>query len=448
SSGGWSSGQPDAAQPAPGQQTWPGASYQQYQQAAAPSSPFATATRTRPARSHGAPGWLALLVAMVVTALIAVGGTYALVGGRSSGDSSSTTGGSTGAQTTQSVPQVTSSGDAVDWEAVADAVGPATVTITVDSNSSEEIGSGVVYDADGHIVTNYHVISSAVGGTGAKITVTMSDSTLYTATVVGYDQTTDLAVLQLENPPSDLTVARFGSSADLTVGQSVMAIGSPLGLSATVTTGIVSALDRPVEVATESQNEQQVDPNDPFGQLQGNENQSSTASSSVITNAIQVDASINPGNSGGPLFDSSGSVIGINSSIASMSDSSSSSSGSIGLGFAIPADLVVSVADQLISTGSVDHAVLGVTIQSGTATVDGTTRLGAQVVSVNDGGAAAEAGLQEGDIILSIDGDAVTSGKALSGYVRTYTGGSQVQVEFARDGKTQTVTVTLDSQQD
>jgi putative serine protease PepD len=131
-----------------------------------------------------------------------------------------------------------------------------------------------------------------------------------------------------------------------------------------------------------------------------------------------------------------------------MSDSSSSSSGSIGLGFAIPADLVVSVADQLISTGSVDHAVLGVTIQSGTATVDGTTRLGAQVVSVNDGGAAAEAGLKEGDVILSIDGDAVTSGKALSGYVRTYTGGSQVQVEFARDGKTQTVTVTLDSQQD
>lgn len=464
--GAYASGQPGAAPQQPGaapqqpagQQPWAGAQpaspapgQPQFQQAGAPWSPATpTTTRSRKSGPHGAPGWLALVVAMVVTALIAVGGTYALVGGRESASSSE---GSSSSSTTAQTPQVTQSGEAVDWQSVSSAVGPATVTITVASSSSEEIGSGVVYDADGHIVTNYHVISSAAGqnASNAQITVTMSDSTLYQASVVGYDQTTDLAVLQLENPPSSLTVARFGSSSDLAVGQPVMAIGSPLGLSATVTTGIISALDRPVEVAREdeSQQQQQVDPNDPFGQLWGNQGQTQTqaANSSVITNAIQVDASINPGNSGGPLFDASGAVIGINSSIASMSDSSSSSqAGSIGLGFAIPANLVVSVADQLIKSGTVDHAVLGVTIQPGSATVDGTTTLGAEIASVTQDGAAAQAGLKQGDIILSIDGHAVTSPKALSGYVRTYTGGAQVSVEYARDGKTQTVDVTLQSQ--
>ena len=440
----WTS--PQAGQPSSGQQyggpQWGSA----YQQPVPPSSPFprnaSTLTRARPARRG--PGWLALLIAMIVTALVAIGGTYSLVAAQDGGSATQTPGSETGTTSTtaQSVPQVTASGDSPDWEAVAQAVSPATVSITVQSSTAEGVGSGVIYDADGHIVTNYHVISTAAGSSGGTITVTLSDGRLYEASIVGYDETTDLAVIQLENPPSDLTVARFGSSADLVVGQNVMAIGSPLGLSNTATTGVISALDRPVEVATEDE-PQQVDPNDPFGQLQGQQNQQASGSS-VITNAIQVDASINPGNSGGPLFDASGSVIGINSSIASMA-SGSSSAGSIGLGFAIPSDLVASVTNQLISTGTVDHAVLGVTIQSGTATVDGTTTVGAEVVSVTGGGAADQAGIREGDVILSIDGNTVSSGKSLSGFVRRYTGGSEVQVELARDGATQDVTVTLQS---
>lgn len=417
--------------------------YTQYtQSAAAPSS-----TRTRQ-RSGRGPGWLALLVAMVVTAMIAVGSTLALGGGTQTAEPAATT---TTQSTSQTVSPVQSSGDAPDWEAVAAAVSPATVTITVESQSSSDIGSGVIYDASGHIVTNYHVISAAVSSssttsntsssTSGTITVTLSDGRVYEATVVGSDQTTDLAVIQLTNPPSDLTVATFGSSADLVVGQSVMAIGSPLGLSDTVTTGVVSALNRPVEVSTSET--QETDPDDPFGQLpQQNQQQSST--DSVITNAIQVDASINPGNSGGPLFDATGAVVGINSSIASLS-SSSDSSGSIGLGFAIPSDLVKSVADQLISTGTVDHAVLGVTIQSGTATVDGTTRIGAEVASMTSGGAAAEAGIKEGDVILSVDGNQVSSAKSLSGYVRRYKSGDSVTLEVARDGAIQKIQVTLGS---
>lgn len=417
--------------------------YSQYaQSAAAPSS-----TRTRQ-RSGRGPGWLALLVAMVVTAMIAVGSTLALGGGTQTAQPAAT---ATTQATAQTVSPVQSSGDAPDWEAVAAAVSPATVTITVESSSSSDIGSGVVYDASGHIVTNYHVISAAVssssgtsntsGSTSGAITVTLSDGRLYEATVVGYDQTTDLAVIQLKNPPSDLTVATFGSSADLAVGQSVMAIGSPLGLSDTVTTGVVSALNRPVEVSTSET--QETDPNDPFGQLP-QQGQQQSATDSVITNAIQVDASINPGNSGGPLFDASGAVVGINSSIASLS-SSSDSSGSIGLGFAIPSDLVKSVTDQLISTGTVDHAVLGVTIQSGTATVDGTTRIGAEVASVTSGGAAAEAGIKVGDVILSVDGNQVSSAKSLSGYVRRYKSGDSITLEVARDGSVQNVQVTLGS---
>ncbi|MGO3797004.1 MAG: trypsin-like peptidase domain-containing protein, partial [Pauljensenia sp.] len=420
----------------------PGAYAQYTQSAAAPSS-----TKTRQ-RSGRGPGWLALLVAMIVTAMIAVGSTLALGGGTQTAEPAATT---TTQSTSQTVSPVQSSGDAPDWVAVAAAVSPATVTITVESQSSSDIGSGVIYDATGHIVTNYHVISAAVSSssttsntsasTSGTITVTLSDGRVYEATVVGSDQTTDLAVIQLTNPPSDLTVATFGSSADLVVGQSVMAIGSPLGLSDTVTTGVVSALNRPVEVSTSET--QETDPDDPFGQLpQQNQQQSST--DSVITNAIQVDASINPGNSGGPLFDATGAVVGINSSIASLS-SSSDSSGSIGLGFAIPSDLVKSVADQLISTGTVDHAVLGVTIQSGTATVNGTTRIGAEVASVTSGGAAAEAGIKEGDVILSVDGNQVSSAKSLSGYVRRYKSGDSVTLEVARDGSVEKIQVTLGS---
>lgn len=411
-------------------------------------------TRSTTRRKRGAPGWLALLVAMVVTALVSVGGTYALVGSGSNTTSTPITQTSSTPTAATTVSPVTSSGDSADWQAVATAVSPAVVTITVDTQSSESVGSGVIFDASGHVVTNYHVISeaaSASAGVGSAsssgtITVTLADGRVYTGSIVGEDQTTDLAVIQIDNAPSDLTVASFGSSSKLTVGQQVMAIGAPLGLSNTVTTGVISALNRPVEVSTSdsSQDDQQTNPNDPFGQLPGTQQQSQSASTSVVTNAIQVDASINPGNSGGPLFDQTGAVIGINSSIASTS-SSSGTAGSIGLGFAIPVNLVTSVVNQLISTGKVDHAVLGVTIQSGTATVDGTTQSGAEIASVSSGSGAEKAGLKKGDVILAVDSNAVTSAKSLTGFIRTYKGGDQVTITYVRDGKKETATVTLQS---
>ena len=341
---------------------------------------------------------------------------------------------------TSAPAQSNSAGTAVDWENVAQTVSPAVVTISVSAQNSSGIGSGAIVDSAGNIVTNYHVISSVVDGSG-RIQVTLTDGRIYEAKIVGTDKSTDLAVIRLANPPSDLVAAQFGQSADLKVGQPVMAIGSPLGLSNTVTTGIVSALNRPVQVqASESQN--QDNSKDPFGQLQQQGNQSQ----SITTNAIQVDASINPGNSGGPLFNEHGQVIGINSSIASLSSSSNSEAGSIGLGFAIPSDLVVSVVNQLIQNGTVDHARLGVTVSTGAARVGNDTRAGAQISGVSQGSGAEAAGLKAGDVITKIDGNTVTSAQSLVGYVRRYTGGQEVSVTYVRDGVENTAKVTLQSE--
>jgi len=374
------------------------------------------------------------VLAMACTAGLAIGGT--LVIGQNLHSSVTTP----VVSQTSAPAQSNSAGTAVDWENVAQTVSPAVVTISVSAQNSSGIGSGAIVDSSGNIVTNYHVISSVVDGSG-RIQVTLTDGRIYEAKIVGTDKSTDLAVIRLVNPPSDLVAAQFGQSSDLKVGQPVMAIGSPLGLSNTVTTGIVSALNRPVQVqASESQN--QDNSKDPFGQLQQQGNQSQ----SITTNAIQVDASINPGNSGGPLFNEHGQVIGINSSIASLSSSSNSEAGSIGLGFAIPSDLVVSVVNQLIQNGTVDHARLGVTVSTGAARVGNDTRAGAQISGVSQGSGAEAAGLKAGDVITKIDGNTVTSAQSLVGYVRRYTGGQEVSVTYVRDGVENTAKVTLQSE--
>ena len=380
------------------------------------------------------PGWLALVASMLVTALVTAGGLWFVLRPDSTQDSSaaSANGGT--------VASVASADSAPDWQAVASAVSPAVVTIQVQSSSSTGMGSGVVYDAKGDIVTNYHVIAAAVQS-GGKIQVTLADGRIYDAEVVGHDRTTDLAVIRLVNPPSDLTVARFGSSSHLTVGAPVMAIGAPLGLSKTVTTGIVSALNRPVEVAVDddsSKNNGQGDSSDPFGQQKRNQSSSDT----VITNAIQVDASLNPGNSGGPLFDQTGAVVGINSSIKSVT-SSDGQAGSIGLGFAIPSDLVTSVADQLIAKGTVSHAVLGVNVTTAAVSVGGDTYAGAEIADVTSGGAADKAGLRKGDVITQVEGQEVSSAKQLTGYIRRYKGGDTVKLTYVRDGASHEVQVAL-----
>lgn len=397
-----------------------------------PVGPVPTLLETHSSRRG--PGWGALALAMACTAGLAIGGT--LVIGQNLHSSVTTP----LVSQTSAPAQTNSAGTAVDWENVAQTVSPAVVTISVSAQNSSGIGSGAIVDSSGNIVTNYHVISSVADG-GGRIQVTLTDGRIYEAKIVGTDKSTDLAVIRLVNPPSDLVAAQFGQSSDLKVGQPVMAIGSPLGLSNTVTTGIVSALNRPVQVqASESQN--QDNSKDPFGQLQQQGNQSQ----SITTNAIQVDASINPGNSGGPLFNEHGQVIGINSSIASLSSSSNSEAGSIGLGFAIPSDLVVSVVNQLIQNGTVDHARLGVTVSTGAARVGNDTRAGAQISGVSQGSGAEAAGLKAGDVITKIDGNTVTSAQSLVGYVRRYTGGQEVSVTYVRDGVENTAKVTLQSE--
>ena len=366
------------------------------------------------------PGWGALLGAMLLTVGLTLGALFYVRPAMLRASTPTNLNGGT-------VATVPASSDATDWTAVASAVSPAVVTIQAQGASSGSTGSGVIYDAQGDIVTNYHVISSVL--TGGQIQVTLADGRLYAARVVGHDKTTDLAVIRLDNPPEDLTVARFTTSSTLQVGAPVMAIGAPLGLSNTVTTGIVSALNRPVEVSMDEDSTSQ--------------DQTQASSDLVITNAIQIDASINPGNSGGPLFDATGAVIGINSSIKSLATSSDGQAGSIGLGFAIPSDLVVSVADQLIASGSASHGMLGVTVKAATATVGSDTYVGAEIQEVTSGSGAAIAGLRVGDVILTVEGQEVTSPKQLVGYVRRYRAGDTVTMTIERNGQTQDVSVTI-----
>ena len=406
---------------------------QPYSGYTAPASPDAFASPTVIVTKKG-PGWVALLGAMLLTIGLTLGAVfYARPAMLRASTPTNLNGG-----TVATVPASNSSGK--DWTDVAAAVSPAVVTIQTQGASSGGTGSGVIYDAQGDIVTNYHVIAAAVQS-GGKIQVTLADGRIYDAEVVGHDRTTDLAVIRLVNPPSDLTVARFGSSSHLTVGAPVMAIGAPLGLSKTVTTGIVSALNRPVEVAVDddsSKNNGQGDSSDPFGQQKRNQSSSDT----VITNAIQVDASLNPGNSGGPLFDQTGAVVGINSSIKSVT-SSDGQAGSIGLGFAIPSDLVTSVADQLIAKGTVSHAVLGVNVTTAAVSVGGDTYAGAELADVTSGGAADKAGLRKGDVITQVEGQEVSSAKQLTGYIRRYKGGDTVKLTYVRDGASHEVQVAL-----
>ena len=366
------------------------------------------------------PGWVALLGAMLLTIGLTLGAMLyvrpELLRVATAENLNNGT-----------VATVPASSDVADWTAVAAAVSPAVVTIQSQGASSGGTGSGVIYDAQGDIVTNYHVISPAIDG--GQLQVTLADGRLYAARIVGHDKTTDLAVIRLENPPSNLTVARFASSQNLQVGAPVMAIGAPLGLSNTVTTGIVSALNRPVEVSMDEDSTAQ--------------DQTQASSDLVVTNAIQIDASINPGNSGGPLFDATGAVIGINSSIKSLATSADGQAGSIGLGFAIPSDLTVSIAEQLITNGFASHGLLGVTVKAATATVGSDTYVGAAVLDVTSGSGAASAGLRPGDVILKVEGQEVTSPKQLIGYVRRYKAGDTINLTIARDGSTQDVAVTI-----
>ncbi len=305
-------------------------------------------------------------------------------------------------------------GQAPNWAGVSANVSKSVVSIQTVVDQGEAKGSGAILDKEGHIVTNNHVVSGA-----KQIQVTLDNGDIYSAKVVGTDSTTDLAVIKLDNPPKDLTPITFANSDSLTPGEPVMAIGNPLGYDGTVTTGIVSALNRPVTVMDEENN------------------------NAIVTNAVQIDAAINPGNSGGPTFNAAGQVIGINSSIASTA-SSTQTAGSIGIGFAIPANLVKRVSDEIIKNGKVEHVALGVTIQSATVEADGVTRGGAVVKSVVANSPAAKAGVKTGDTIVGFNGLAVNNNYSLLGFVRAAAMGSTAKLTVVRDGHTMELNVTFD----
>ena len=377
------------------------------------------------------PGWFALVASVVVASLLGAGGAVGAIRYLDSGSgspSSHASAGPTAIATGDTTQTVNSTGQAPDWEAVSAAVSNAVVSIAIATNNGNALGSGVIFDKDGHIITNNHVVAGA-----SQIQVTLADGRVYDAETTGTDPATDLAVIQLKDAPDNLTVAQLGDSDKLTTGQDVMAIGNPLGLSSTVTTGIISALDRPV---VNSQGED------------GSGGRSS--SSAVYTNAIQIDAAINPGNSGGPLFDEKGRVIGITSSIATMGNSSSGEggSGSIGIGFAIPVKLADKVAKQLIESGAATHAYLGVSLDTDGATADGEKRAGAKITSVEGGSPADKAGLKKGDVVIAIDGKTTSQGSALTGYVRQYSANDKVKLTVIRDSKKQDIEVTLAERKD
>ncbi|MCT1450205.1 trypsin-like peptidase domain-containing protein [Corynebacterium sp. p3-SID1194] len=300
-------------------------------------------------------------------------------------------------------------------EKVAESVLPAVVSIEVATRKGGAEGSGSIISADGMVLTNHHVVAEA-GGEGAQVRVTLNDGTKHPAKFIASDVNTDVAVIQIEGV-KDLPTIQFGDSSDLAVGQSVVAIGSPLGLSATVTTGIVSALNRPVRAA------------------QG-------GGQSSLMDGIQTDAAINPGNSGGPLVDMNGHLIGMNSVIASLSQGESGEAGSIGLGFAIPSNFARRVAEQLINEGKARQPMLGVEVDIRAQTG------GALVSKVQPGSPAEKGGLKAGDIVTRINDRLIESSDALVAATRSFDFGETVELEVHSEGseESRTVEVTLSSE--
>ncbi len=411
--------------PPPGEESAPGYGAQDPWRApephgAPPVSPPPTversADRPRPRRGAVALGAVAL-----VAGLVGGGAGAALTAGLDDGSSSATsaTGSGTSLQGAGSSTDTTAPAGSV--EAVAAQVLPSVVSIEVSTGQGGGEGSGIVLSSDGLILTNNHVVADAAGGNGT-ITVTLNDGSTASATIVGRDPVTDLAVIQAKGV-SGLKKATLGSSANLDPGEEVVAIGSPLGLQGTVTSGIVSSLNRPVRTGDAS----------------------GTESVSTVIDAIQTDAAINPGNSGGPLVNLKGEVVGINSAIASLGASSGSQSGSIGLGFSIPVDQARRIATQLIDTGSATHAQLGVSVRDASRSGSQVFSDGADVAQVTAGGAAAKAGLQAGDVLTKVGDRPVDSADALIAAIRSHQPGDRVTLTYVRSGSTKTLTVALGS---
>ncbi len=308
-------------------------------------------------------------------------------------------------------------------ERVAAALLPSVVSIVARTQAGVGEGSGVILSADGLILTNNHVVDGAT-----DLELQFSDDTVAGATLVGGDRADDVAVIRAQGV-SGLTPAPLGTAAGLQVGAPVITIGSPFGLSATVTSGIVSALNRPVVTSPDQS---------------GTPDQGQKSITDPVINAIQTDAAINPGNSGGPLVDRTGTVVGIVSAIASLPAGTGAQTGSSGVGFAIPIDQADRIAQEIISTGQATQPVLGVTVANAVG-VDGPLTIGATVTQVAPGSGAESAGLQVGDVLTRFADQSITSADGLIAAVRAAAPNSTVEIAYARGGASSTVAVTLGS---
>lgn len=436
-------GQPAGYGQQPQQPYAPNAHQQGY--AGAPGAATATAP-AKPAKNRSTG---------LIIATLAIGALVGGIAGAGAGVGiyAATDGGNATIKTVSGPQNITvnDSNDASTITAVAAKASPSVVTISVSASSSGGTGSGIILTSDGYVLTNTHVVTLDGQAANVNVTVTDNDGKIYTAKIVGTDPTTDLAVIKLDKA-SGLTPISWGDSSKLNVGNTTVAIGAPLGLSGTVTDGIVSALNRSISIASSaapkddsnsdggSQNPFNFDFPDQGGQQQQQQQSSGTISLPVI----QTDASINPGNSGGALLNSKGELIGVNVAIASAGGSSSdgSQSGSIGVGFAIPSNLAKRISDEIIKSGSATHGLLGASVADASTDSKATT-VGALIKSVTSGGAAAGAGLKAGDIVVNLDDTPITDATDLTAQVRAQAAGSKVDVTYIRDGQTKTATVTL-----
>ncbi len=371
----------------------------------APQQPHQPPLPPRPPQKRSRAGALTAGALAIAVVSAGIGGGVALVAKSDRPNS-----GGTQITAAPSVPAASLPAGSV--EQVAAKVVPSVVKLETDMGKASEEGSGIILSSDGLILTNNHVVEAAKGA--GDTTITFADGRTTKFTVVGTDPSSDIAVVKADNV-SDLTPITIGSSANLKVGQDVVAIGSPLGLEGTVTTGIISALNRPVAAGGDIKNQ------------------------NTVLDAIQTDAAINPGNSGGALVNMNGELVGVNSAIATLGgDSADAQSGSIGLGFAIPIDQAKRIADELIQSGSASHASLGVQVGNDTATH------GAKIVEVTSGGAAAAAGLPSGVVVTKVDDRVIGSADALVAAVRSRAPGDKVTLTYLdSSGKPQTVQVTL-----
>lgn len=392
---------------------------------------------------------------MFTTGVLAAALVGGLVGGGSLFLLNQQTDNSAGSATSQSAPLVVNNTNSVNQVTAAAAKAmPSVVTISATSGSSGGTGSGIILDAEGHILTNTHVVTLDGAAAHAAIQVQTSDNKVYDATIVGTDPLSDLAVIKIDAP--NLVPATLGESSQINVGDTVIAIGSPLGLNATVTEGIVSTLNRTIQVASsavpKTPSDSSQDPNSGDNGFQfsppGGGSNNTAATGTVNLNVIQTDAAINPGNSGGALVNAEGQIIGVNVAIASTGNSSKSSGqgGNIGVGFSIPMDHAKRVATDIIKTGSATHGQLGVSV-SGTSASGASSAFssGATVADVTAGSAADKAGLKKGDVISKLGNRTISDPSDLTAAVREQPGGATVKMDFARDGKAQSIDITLDT---